>query len=223
MRKILVYVVVVLIIATLAYVISEVTMTREVVRDPEVRTLPAQGTPVNGTAFTEPVSGKDKPWTVDELAWALKERVVLDILEAFASTEVEIDAYNERVAEYDELASVIHYRDADMAEAVRLVYSQKETIVREALHEASAAPKLPHGDEEFERVWRAQSYLRAMGYYLGTIDGKANDDTDYAVMSYQINVEEEPTGTVDEKLLSQLEESLVIGYTPETVSFETVE
>lgn len=222
LRKFLAYLVILVLLVAVAFVVNEVRQTREVIRNPQVSTLSAPRPAPNGEAERAPEApaGKEKPWSVDDLAWALRERIVLDILEDFASAQPEIDAYNERVAAYNKRASLISYKEADMVEAVRLVESHKEGVVREALLEASAAPKLPHGDATFERVWRVQSYLKAMGYYLGTVDGEMNGDTEYAIMNYQVHIETEPSGAIDEALLHQLEESLTIRYTPESVGFD---
>ena len=222
-RKFLAYFVTLALLVAAALVANEVRQTREVIRNPQVSTLSAPRAAPTGDAEnpSEPPAGKEKSWSVDDLAWALKERIVLDILEDFAASQPEIDAYNERVTAYNKRASLISYKESDMAAAVRLVESQKEEIVRAALREASAAPKLPHGDAAFERVWRAQSYLRAMGYYLGTVDGEMNGDTEYAIMNYQVHIETGSTGTIDEALLLQLEESLTIRYTPEEVGFNS--
>ena len=221
-RKFLAYFVILVLLVAVAFVVNEVRQTREVIRNPQVSTLSApRAAPAgDGAVSLEPPAGKEKPWSVDELAWALKERIVLDILEDFAVAQPEIDAYNERTVAYNKRASLISYKESDMAEAIRLVESHKEEIVRAALQEASTAPKLPHGDAAFERLWRVQSYLKAMGYYLGTVDGEKNGDTEYAIMGYQVHVEVEPTGAVDEALLQQLEESLTIRYTPERVGFD---
>ena len=220
-RKVLVYLVILSVLVAVSLVVNEVRQTREVINNPAAGRPPTQrAAPAGNGGFSEPPAGKDKPWSVSELAWALSERITLDVLESFATTQIEVDAYNERVAEYNRRASHISYREPDMAEAVRQAESRKEEIVRGALEAASAAPKLPHGDEVFERIWRVQSYLKAMGFYLAAVDGEMNDETQYAIMNYQVSVEVEPTGTVDDILLQQLEESLTIQYTPEQVGFD---
>lgn len=183
---------------------------------------PSRGASVSGNAklLSLPDAGKNAVWSVSDLAWVLEERIVLDVMEAFASAQEDVEEYNERVLRYNDRASAIVYRDSEMEEAVRLVEAKKAEIVRSAVLEASSAPKIPHGDEEFETIWRAQSCLAAIGFYLGRVDGRMDGDTEYAIMSYQVDIGLEPTGTLDGDLLSRLEEGLLARYTPEEVGFK---
>jgi hypothetical protein len=175
--------------------------------------------PERGAIFTKPAeSGR---MSSSELAWMLREKVALDVMERMVSGGNELDAYNARSSEYNELASAVAYSEGDMAAAVRVVEAAKGEIVSEAIDEAMAlaTPESVSGDSSAGATWRAQKYLSVMGYYPGPVDGKENKTTSDAIKKLEIKAGVPATGRADESLAEKLREAWITQNIPQSVSF----
>jgi hypothetical protein len=171
------------------------------------------------TVFSRP-SGR-VPMNTAELAWMLREKLALDIMERMAVGQAEIKAYNDRAGEYNRLSGSIEYRQSDMLAAERLVEGLKEDIVRETDAEAMslAIPLSAQGDDRAQEVWRVQKYLKLLGYYPGEANGLENESTISAVKMFELKSGEDITGKIDERLSNALREFWISRNVPAGVGF----
>ena len=155
-----------------------------------------------------------------QLAWMLREKIVLDIMERMVSGGPELEAYNMRVREYNALAAAIEYKESEMASAFRLVEEMKGDITRDAVMETItlAMPIKAMADSKVGTIWRAQKFLSLFGYYPVVIDGEENDGTLSAVKMYELKSDKPITGRIDESLAEDLAESWITRNTPRDVS-----
>jgi hypothetical protein len=153
------------------------------------------------------------------LAWMLREKIILDVMERMVTGGVELNVYNERVRKYNELAAAIEYKESEMAAAKRAVENMKGEIVRDAMTEtiALSMPLKAQGDPMSGAVWRVQKYLSMLGYYPGRVDGVSNEGTVSAVKMFELKSDAPVTGRIDEKLADALAGLWVSRNTPASV------
>ena len=221
-KKYLLYAVILLVLVGAALFAHELLTLNWYIENPETGgapTLPALR-PEPGAVFSRP-SGKG-PMDAAELAWVLRERIVLDVMERMVSGGAELAAYNDRIREYNKLSGAIEYRGSDMLAAERLVEGLKGDIVREAEAETMslAMPLAVMNDERASIVWRVQKYLKLLGYYPGETNGRENDGTASAVKLFELKSGAEITGKIDERLGEALREFWISRNIPASVGFK---
>ncbi len=163
--------------------------------------------------YKKPPAGGKGNLTASELAWALRERLTLDIMADLVEGRNGIALYNERTTQYNELAGNFHYLEQDMRVAQKRVEEDREKIASVAADEALAAdvPDVIRTDRAAVRIWTAQKLLRERGLYLSRPNGQADRDTIYAVKTYQMQRGEPQTGEIDDKLVAQLKADYLYG------------
>lgn len=222
-KKFAAYVAVLIVLAAVSFVVGEVRTTWDVVRNPDVRTGGSEPIPRSATSsdFVVPQAGAERNMSASELAWLLRERIVLDVWEDFTERDQGRELYNERVRAYNEHAAVISYHDSDMRVAEARVERMKRDIVEDAVAEATQAlmPQEIQNDTRAREVWRAQKYLYMAGSYHKRPSGREDEETAYAVKLYQTRAGVDATGRIDEALLSHLEEAYLAKRTPASVGF----
>ncbi|MDR1509590.1 MAG: peptidoglycan-binding protein [Synergistaceae bacterium] len=224
-KKYLFYAVILLILAGAALFIHEASTLRWYALYPEAS---VGGAPHDtrapysapGTAFSRP-SGKN-PMNAADLAWILRERIALGVMERMAAGGAELAAYNERVREYNRVAGAIEYRESDMLAAERLVEGLKGDIVRETDAEimSVAIPLSVLNDDRASLVWQVQKYLNLLGYYPGEANGKESKGTTSAVKMFELKSGVQVTGRIDERLSAALREFWISRNIPVTVGFD---
>ena len=163
--------------------------------------------------YKKPAPGRKGNLTPSELAWALREQLMLDIMADVVEGRSGVAMYNDRTAQYNELAGRFDYLEPDMRAALGRVENDREKIVSEAVDEALAAslPEALRSDQAAASVWKAQLFLRLRGLYLSKPTGRMDGDTAYAVKTYQMHRKESQTGKVDENLLARLKADYLYG------------
>jgi hypothetical protein len=215
MKKYLAYAVIMIVLAGAALFVSEIREADEYTRHPEsVQSGAVAVRPRTGEVFAKP--GGDGPRSSAELAWILREKIALDVMERMVTGGIELDVYNDRVREYNRLSSNVEYRESDMAAAERAVQDKKGGIVRETVSEtiALSMPLKTRNDGQANVVWRVQKYLALLGYYPGRINGEENEGTISAVKMFEIRSDAEESGKIDERLAGVLSEIWITRNTP---------
>jgi hypothetical protein len=191
---------------------------------------PAPDTPNTQKNFARPLPGERGAWSVPELAWILRERIELNVMEALvgdgdsSKTPKPLEIYNGRVEEYNALASVIEYRERDMRAAEDLVEGEKAGIVRDAFDEALDMTMPERVREardggEARDIWTVQKFLKIMGLYQGALSGSMDSATEYAVKMFQIGAGAPVTGRADAALAKSLRDLWIARNTPDRVGF----
>jgi hypothetical protein len=224
-KKYLLYAVILLVLSGAALFAHEVLALRWYAENPETTAgvtprKPRAPYSAPGTDFSRP-SGKN-PMNTAELAWILRERIVLDVMERMAAGGAELAAYNERVREYNRMAGAIEYRESDMLAAERLVEGLKRDIVSEADAEimSIAIPLSVLNDARAFLVWQVQKYLNLLGYYPGKANGEENEGTTSAVEMFELKSDVQITGKIDERLSEALREFWISRNIPVSVGFD---
>lgn len=219
-KKALLYALIIAALVAASFIVNEVRLAKEAVRNPEAFRA-GGGVDANrqptAEIFSEPPAGKAERMTPSELAWMLRERITLDVMERFASRGRALDIYNERVAAYNARGGTIAYAESDMAEAKRRVERSLDLILGDAIDESLEISMPP--DAPDRAIWTAQKYLGALSLFPAEPDGKPGDSTAHAVRMFQASVGVPVTGRVDEELLEQLRESLALKLKPTSVGF----
>ncbi|MDR1965156.1 MAG: peptidoglycan-binding protein [Synergistaceae bacterium] len=225
-KKYLILAAIAIILAVAAFWLHEIRTMREYIEHPELilrtgEAQPQRAPPCGG--FARPAAERSGPMGAPELAWMLRERIALDVMEAIAEGGAELEVYNGRVRDYNELAASIEYREGELRTAVRLVEEAKGEIVRDAESEmlAIAMPPETKKDERASTVWRVQKYLKMLGYYPNAPDGREGEGTVSAVKTFQVRSNSPPTGVIDEELAQALRALWMSRVTPAQVGFET--
>ncbi|MDR1132704.1 MAG: peptidoglycan-binding protein [Synergistaceae bacterium] len=220
LKKYLAYAIILAVLSAAAIFLNELRMAREYAEHPEyaLNTTPSAA-PADEEEYAKPVQSglMDSP----ELAWMLRERIILDVWEPIVSDGTVLDRYNIRVKEYNALASTIEYKESAMNSAVSLVAGAKVEIVRSAEEEAMSLvmPENLKKDARAAVVWRVQKYLKLLGYYAGDVTGKEDRNTEAAVKTFEIRTDSEATGKIDETLANELREIWISRNIPNTVGF----
>jgi hypothetical protein len=218
-KKYLLYAVILLILVGAALFAHELLTLRWRIENPDTADTPQAPRVEPGADFSRS-SGKG-PMSAAELAWILRERIVLDVMERMVSGGAELAAYNDRIREYNRLSGAIEYRESDMLAAERLVEGQKGDIVREAEAETMslAMPLAVMNDDRASLVWRVQKYLKLLGYYPGETNGRENDGTVSAVKMFELKSGAQITGKIDERLCEALRDFWISRNIPASVGF----
>jgi hypothetical protein len=219
-KKYLLYAVILLILAGAALFTHKLLALRWYIENPEAAAPQKPTAPrLDEAGFSRPL-GKG-PMSAAELAWILRERIALDVMERMAAGGAELAAYNDRIREYNQLSGAIEYRESDMLAAERLVEGLKGDIVREAVAEimSIAMPLAVMKDERASLVWRVQKYLQLLGYYPGETNGKENEGTVSAVKMFELKSGVQITGKIDERLCAALREFWISRNIPASVGF----
>jgi hypothetical protein len=214
-KKYLAYFAIIAALASGALIANALMKAREYGRDEYSAPDAPRASP--GELFAKPrASG---PMNAAELAWLMRERITLDVMERMVFGGLELDEYNRRVSEYNDLASSIEYRESDMSSAERVTGGAKLDIVSAAVDETMTLtmPLGIRGDESANVTWRAQKYLRALGYYPGPPDGKQNEGTLSAVKKFELWSDIPQTGRIDENLAGKLREAWIARNIPASV------
>jgi hypothetical protein len=220
LKKYLLYAIILVVLSATAIFLNEFRITREYAEHPELaaKTAPLSDT-AGGEKFKKPAQSglMDSP----ELAWILRERIILDVWESVISDGPEREAYNTRAMEYNNLAVAIEYRESAMNSAVILVERSKAEIVRSAEDEAMSLvmPESVKKDASASAVWRVQKYLKLLGYHAGGVTGKEDRATSDAVKTFEIRTGSAATGKIDESLAKDLREIWILRNTPFSVGF----
>jgi hypothetical protein len=218
LKKYLAYAIILAVLSAAAIFLNELRMAREYAEHPEytLNTTPAAA-PADEEEYAKPAQSglMDSP----ELAWMLRERIILDVWEPIVSDGTVLDRYNVRVKEYNALATAIEYKESAMNSAVSLVEGAKVEIARSAEEEAMSLvlPEKIKKDARAEIVWRVQKYLKLLGYYAGDVTGKEDGNTEAAVKIFEIRTDSEATGKIDETLANELREIWISRNIPNTV------
>jgi hypothetical protein len=235
LKKSIAYIAIILALAAGSFVLFEVMTLREVVKNPEnfasgTNLEPARRDRDEGdfsrfSSFSSPDVGAEGPMTPAELAWLLREGIILDVIGNFVTGGESLDSYNARVRAYNERSRSIAYRDSDMKAAVDRVAGIKSAIVRDAIEEALklSMPEKIAGDTASSAIWTAQSLLRVMGLLPDLPNGRESDGTSYAVKTYEIMIGVQPDGRINDVLTARLIDSCVRRLTPSGVGFSTGE
>ncbi|MDR3166171.1 MAG: peptidoglycan-binding protein [Synergistaceae bacterium] len=217
LKKYLAYAIILAVLSAVAVFLNELRVTREYAEHPEyaARTTPP---PADGEEFKKPA--RSGLMNSAELAWMLRERMILDVTERMIPDGREL-GYNARAREYNNLAAAIEYKESAMNSAASLVERSKAEIIRIAEDEAMSLvmPESLKKDARASVVWRVQKYLKLLGYYAGDITGKEDRNTTAAVKTFEIRTDSEPTGKIDESLAKELREIWISRNIPDTVGF----
>ncbi|MDR1578789.1 MAG: peptidoglycan-binding protein [Synergistaceae bacterium] len=218
LKKYLVYAIILAVLSAAAVFLNELRTAREYAEHPEfaVKTPPA---PSRGEEFRKP--SQSGLMDSSELAWMLREGIILDVWDRIISDGPERERYNARVREYNDLAVAIEYRESAMNSAVTLVERSKGEVVRSSEDEAMSLvmPENIKKDARASVVWRVQKYLKLLGYYAGDITGKEERKTTDAVKTFEIRTDSEPTGKIDEPFAKELREIWISRNIPVSVGF----
>ncbi|MDR0653316.1 MAG: peptidoglycan-binding protein [Synergistaceae bacterium] len=220
LKKYLAFAIILVILSAVAVFLNELRTAREYAEHPVyVGNIASPSPPDDREEFRKPV--QSGLMDSRELAWMLRERIILDIWERIISDGPERDMYNARVREYNALAVAIEYRESAMNSAVSLVERSKAEIVRSAEDEAMSLvmPGDIKKDALASAVWRVQKYLRLLGYFAGDMTGKEDRNTTAAVKTFEIRAGSEPTGKIDESLAEELREIWILRNIPSYVGF----
>jgi hypothetical protein len=215
-KKYAVYAVIIVILAAAALFVNEL----EYARYPEMTQESASpALPRPKEEFRRPRQGG--PMDAAELAWMIRERIILGVMERMVSGGGELDEYNARTCEYNRLSVSIEYRESDMNSALRLVEGMKDQITRSAEEEtiSIAMPPDIKADARASSAWRVQKYLKLLGYYPGEITGRHTPDAIAAVKTFEIRSGSLATGKIDERLADELREIWISRVTPASVGF----
>jgi len=171
--------------------------------------------------FIRPPEERNGPMSEPELAWLMRERITLDVMEGVVTGGGALDAYNDRARGYNRLAAAIQYKESDMASAERAVNSMKRVLVSGALDEAMlmCMPDTALRDGRVAIIWRAQKYLKMFGYYPGEADGRENESTASALKLFLMRQGLPDAGIIDEALVSSLRELWIDRHIPENAGF----
>jgi hypothetical protein len=222
LKKYIVYAIILAVLSAAAIFINELRTAREYAEHPEFASGAAQlSVPATESReeFRKPAQSglMDSP----ELAWMLRERIILDIWERIIQDGPEREGYNARVREYNNLAVAIEYRESAMNSAVSLVERLKNETVRSAEDEAMSLV-IPENVKKAPRasaVWRVQKYLKLLGYHAGDVTGKEDRNTADAVKTFELRTGSELTGKIDEPLAQELREIWISRNIPVSVGF----
>jgi hypothetical protein len=220
LKKFLVYAIIIAVLSAAAVFLNELRTAREYAEHPEFAVkAPPLSAPLDKEEFKKPA--QSGLMDSSELAWMLREGIILDVWERMITDETKREGYNARVREYNNLAIAIEYRESAMNSAVSLVERHKGDIVRSAEDEAMSLvmPENIKKDAHASAVWRVRKYLKLMGYYAGDITGKENRNVTDAVKTFEIRTDSEPTGKIDESLAKELREIWILRNTPVSVGF----
>ncbi|MDR1884977.1 MAG: peptidoglycan-binding protein [Synergistaceae bacterium] len=224
-KKLIAYAAAIIILLCASVVTFAVMTTRDVIRNPgDFVSRPVASTASRlGEDFSMPPAGAEGRMNASELAWMLRERIVMDVMEPFAMRGPALESYNERVRAYNDRARAIAYVDSDMNAAKRMVEERKGEIVRETINAALKLSMPPDvsGDESSQRLWTVQMLLRALAIYPDEPSGRESDGTAYAIKSYETAIGLPPTGTVDDALVSRLIETCAAKLAPADVGFDS--
>jgi hypothetical protein len=211
-KKLAAYLAVLMFLAAASLVAREVSLARQIVRNPELFVSGAEKSPPPSRAaresapFTKPASESLEPMNASELAWVMRERLTLGVIGEFIGPGSDSSSYNDRIDEFNKAASVVRATESNIGAAKKRVMESRGKILSDAIDEAVAiaAPKKLEGDERAKTVWEAQSYLRRLAIFLGQPDGAEGGDTVYAVKLYQMRKNMPQTGVIDDALLLAL-------------------
>ena len=133
LKKYLVYAVILAVLSAGALFLNELRTAREYAEHPEYA-VKATPPPSDREVFKKPAQSglMDLP----DLAWMLRERIILDVWASIIADGPERERYNARVREYNNLAVAIEFRESAMNSASGLVERSKGEIVRSAEDEA---------------------------------------------------------------------------------------
>jgi hypothetical protein len=229
LKKSAIYAFIIALLAAAAFVVNEVRMTRDVMENPKlfvggVNAGTASPPAENAEKFLIPrdvPTGSSSRLSASELAWLLRERIILDVLQDFADRGGPLDSYNDRVRAYNELAGVVEYKEGDMRTAELRVEEIKERVVEDAMDEAlerSMPPDIRSGGGSAV-IWTAQKLLSAEGFYLGEPDGREGGPTAHAARMFQTASGADPGGAIDSALVSRLRAAYIRRRTPASVGF----
>ncbi|MDR1917236.1 MAG: peptidoglycan-binding protein [Synergistaceae bacterium] len=227
MKKFLIYTVVISFLILASYIVNEVREVRYMIQNPDVYVKNARAPLDVASAsgdFVRPDAARRGVWSAPELAWLLRERIKLDVMEKLVDRGESLGSYNDMVEEYNILARIIEYRERDMKRAEDLVEERKTDIVSDALDESMnmmmpERVKLASSNERSRTIWSAQKYLHLMGLYQGALSGEENDETKYAIKTFQIGASLPVDGLADEELVSHLRTLWITRNTPSKVGF----
>ena len=163
--------------------------------------------------YKKPALDRKGNLTPSELAWILRERFALGIMADLVEGRSGVAIYNDRTTQYNELAGSFEYLEPDMGAAIGRVEDDRKEIASEAVDEALAAslPEAVRADKAAATIWKAQQFLRLRGLFLSKPTGRMDDDTAYAVKTYQMQRKEPQTGRIDENLLARLKTDYLYG------------
>ncbi|MDR1650372.1 MAG: peptidoglycan-binding protein [Synergistaceae bacterium] len=224
LKKTVLYSVILTVFAVSAFFVNELRTLREYEEHPEYLrgkdpAVPRQAAQAGD--FVEPADGRTGPMSAPELAWLLREGIELNVLEDIAEEGRVLELYNGKVRKYNSLASVIEYKESDMRDALQTVERRKADIVREAeaKYMEMSMPGEVKSDPGASLVWYAQKYLRMLGYYPGSADGRLNEGIVSSVKMFQIMKDVPAAGQIDEELVAVLREFWTARKIPRNVGF----
>jgi len=212
-KKLFAYLAILSLLIAAAIVVWHVSETRQMLSRPDLfvydEDFPSAG-PLSlasgSEPFVRPVISADEPMDVSELAWMIRERITLGVIGDFMTGGSDASAYNDRVREYNRMASSTLATDSSVSAAERRAGDLHAEIISDALREAFeiAMPERAMAEPKIAAVWKAQSFLRVLGVYAGRPNGIEDDETAYAIKTYQLRTGKNQTGRVHEELLAEL-------------------
>lgn len=223
MKKVFAYLAVLLLLVAASVVVNDWRVERELEENPDLLAGGEGGTPRDDRDYAMPPPGPlGRPMFVSELAWMLRERMALDVLEDFADEGAALEAYNERVAAYNQRAVEIEYRAGELLTAEKRVDAEKGRIVADALDEGLrlAMPDEWRGNAAAARIWTVQKFLKLLGFYAGRVTGRTSATTEMAIRLYLERTGDAWSGSVDDALAGRLRNDYLAARTPERVGFD---
>lgn len=223
MKKILLYAVILVALVGLSLSANEIRVKKEAKRNPEA--FAPSDAPLfvarDAADYTMPPAGGSPRMKPSELAWMLREKLILDVMKEFAIYEPAVGKYNERTRRYNDRSTSIGYVEGEMKTAIRRVEAAREEIVRDAIEMSLdvAMPGEIRAKARSTQVWRAQMCMRVLGVYTRPPDGKMGDSVSYAVKIYQTRAGLAATGRVDDALLQQLKAAIAKKYAQQRIGF----
>jgi hypothetical protein len=213
-KKLLAYLVILLLLIAAVIVVWHVSETRRLLSHPDAFVYDENPSPADflprpsssDAPFVKPVISAGEPMDVSELAWMIRERITLGVIGDFMAGGSGASAYNDRAREYNRMASSMLATDSSASAAEKRAGGLHAEIIADALREAFeiAMPERAKADPKMAAVWKTQSFLRLLSIYAGRPNGIEDDETAYAIKTYQLRAGKSQTGRVDEALLAEL-------------------
>jgi hypothetical protein len=209
-KKLLAYFVILIVLAALSAIAWELYISKQYHERPEIFSNGKNNAPDNVTqsaeTFVRPSSGA-KELSARELAWLLRERIVLDIIADFVNSNANRAEFNSRLGIYNELAEAPKVTESTIKSASSILNGELESIINDAIKEAAnaAVPEKIAGDALARGIWEVQTYLKISSIYLKNPTGVMDKDTVYAIKEFESRLgEKNPRGEVTPSLISRL-------------------
>ncbi len=184
--------------------------------------------------FSKPPVGTNKVLSIVQIRWCLREDMRIKTKRAYTNTNLEVDAFNTMVSDYNRRCGNFQYRRGVLERARREVEGMRLQIVAEALGRSTtpstpsavvSPPKLSssaqsspsrvssgtsrpntssRGANRSALTYEVQSLLKQLGYEPGPIDGQYGRKTANAIKAFQRDMKKPQTSHIDQTLIFEL-------------------